>query len=356
MPTHINDPIPMSPALSSSSATRTYRKAKPLPYRLRQNTNVYLEDKSFTDGFAFLTNVVAAGTSLDNAQPAYTPSGSTLALCATLIVHPTFTTRAKSDEDVRASNSALRFLRNVNELVGPVHANMKTAFTFQSFAHKRRRERGSGNSTPNTLDPGERDMGDDEVDSPFAREKSVFNQAEDFWQVVGWAFNCSIVYRKRWDRWKLWLDIMLDVLVPDLEEHYLQNRPQDSLISQYLKGKENRTAWREVMAAILADGSPATMNKFGEVWKNETKERKVKKEEEHGAAMEIDLDEGNFGDYDDVEDDDEAMGEAEQDEQIEEVPVQVDEHSEDLGGSDSIALRKRFLRLVSPQASAWWFY
>jgi hypothetical protein len=139
---------------------------------------------------------------------------------------------------------------------------------------------------------------------------------------------------------------MLDVLVADLEEQFLQETPQDSLMSLYLKGKENRTAWREVMAAILADGSSISMNKFGEVWKNETKERKVKEGEERGAVKQMNLDEGNFGDYDVADDEDEPMAEDEQDNAVEEAPV--DEHSNDLGGPESIALRQRFLRLVSP--------
>jgi hypothetical protein len=127
-----------------------------------------------------------------------------------------------------------------------------------------------------------------------------------------------------------------------LEQSTLQGKPQDSLISLYLKGKGNRTAWREVMAAILADGSPTNMNKFGELWKNETRERKVKASE---VAQEINLDEGNFGDYDAVDDEDEALSQQEQDQEVEEAIV--DEHSEDWGGPESIALRQRFLQLVS---------
>lgn len=329
---------------SETVQDKTYRESKVIPYRLRHNTNVYLVDKSFIDGFAFLTNVVAAGTSLKNPPPAFTPSTSVLALCATLIVHPIYTTRAKSDEDVRASNEALRFLTNVSELVGPINSNLKKAFTFETFAKKRRRlERGSKSPiTPDTASEKDVQVQEDDINSPFAREKSVFTQVEDFWQVVGWAFNCSIAYKKRWDRWKCWLEFMLDVLGKDLEQNIQQGKPQASLITQYMNGRNNRTAWREVMAAILADGSHTSMNKFGEVWKNETRETKVKESE---VAREINLDEGNFGDYDVIDNDDEAMGEEEQDQTVEEPAI--DKHSEDWGGPESIALRQRFLQLVS---------
>lgn len=301
-------------------------------------------DKSFIDGFTFLTNVVVAGTSLTKPRPAFTPSASVLTLCATLIVHPTYTTRAKSDEDVRASNEALRFLRNVNELVGPINANLKKAFTFETSAKKRRRlERGSKSPiTPDSASEKDVQVQEDEINSPFAHERSVFTQVEDFWQVVGWAFNCSIAYRKRWDRWKCWLEIMLDVLGKDLEQNIQQGKQQASLISQYLEGRNNRTAWREVMAAILADGSHTCMNKFSEVWKNETRERKVKENE---AARDINIEEGKFGDYDAIDDEDEIMVDEEQDEPAE--AAAVDEHSEDWGGPESIALRQRFLQLVS---------
>ncbi|TID16558.1 hypothetical protein E2P81_ATG11981 [Venturia nashicola] len=322
---------------------RTLRESKSIPYRLRQNTSVYLDDKSFIDGFTFLTNVVAAGTSVKDPPPAFTPSTSVLALCATLIVHPTYTTRAKTDEDVRASNEALRFLRNVNEIVGPINAHLKTAFTFETSVKKRRRlERGSKSPiTPDSASEKDIQMQEDNINSPFAHEKSVFTQVEDFWQVVGWAFNCSIAYRKRWDRWKCWLDIMLDVLGKDLEQNIQQAKPQASLINQYMKGKNNRTAWREVMAAILADGSHTSMKKFGEVWQNETRERKAKENE---SIQEINIEEGNFGDYDAIDDDDEIMEEGEQDQPVE-APA-VDEHLEDWGGPESIALRQRFLQLL----------
>ncbi|KAE9987083.1 hypothetical protein EG328_003865 [Venturia inaequalis] len=348
--TQTTPPEPMEGSFSTSSqpsehiGDRSYRESRILSYRLRQNTNVYLEDKSFVDGFSFLTNVVAAGTSLTNPPPALTPSTSVLTLCATLIVHPTYTTRAKSDEDVRASNEATRFLRNVNELVGPINADLKKAFTFETSAKKRRRlERGSRSPiSPDTASEKDVQVQEDHINSPFAHERSVFAQVEDFWQVVGWAFNCSIAHRKRWDRWKVWLDIMLDVLGRDLEQSIQQGKPQASLISQYLKDRNNRTAWREVMAAILADGSHTSMKKFGEVWQNETRERKAKENE---AAREINLEDGNFGDYDVIDDDDdEAMGEEEQDLPVE-APA-VDEHSEDWGGPESIALRQRFLQLL----------
>lgn len=137
---------------------------------------------------------------------------------------------------------------------------------------------------------------------------------------------------------------MLNVLVTDMEQNTLQGNPQESLISQYMTGKENRTAWREVMAAILADGSHTSMNKFGEVWKNETKERKVK---ENDAPQDINLEGGNFGDYDAVDDDDEVMDQ--EDDQLITDAI-VEEHSEDWGGPESIALRQRFLQVVSQRA------
>lgn len=98
------------------------------------------------------------------------------------------------------------------------------------------------------------------------------------------------------------------------------------------------------MAAILADGSHTSMNKFGEVWKNETKERKVK---ENDAPQDINLEGGNFGDYDAVDDDDEVMDQ--EDDQLITDAI-VEEHSEDWGGPESIALRQRFLQVVSQRA------
>jgi hypothetical protein len=300
------------------------------------------------EGFNFLNNVLAAGGSTKNAPPVYSPFPQQIAVAATLIVHPQFTTRAKSEDDLRASDEALRFLRNLNTIAGPVNANLATAFTFRPLSVSRRRTPRRNAETPSTDDEDD----DNELKSPFANEKSVFTQVDDFWQVVGWAFNCSLSWRKRWERWRLWLELVLSVLEDDWQER-LRLSEQDgtetwvteSLIMQYLKAVESRTGRRRVMRAILADAQPRSMNEFGEVWKNETRERKIKEE----ATLEqkkINLDEDDWGDYDIGEDEDEIMEDDVHVQALEEdVPI------EEFGGTGSIVLRQRLVTLVRVSGS-----
>ena len=47
---------------------------------------------------------------------------------------------------------------------------------------------------------------------------SVWQRAEDFWHVVGWAFRCSVLHPERWERWQIWLQFMCNVLEDDWKE------------------------------------------------------------------------------------------------------------------------------------------
>jgi hypothetical protein len=189
------------------------------------------------------------------------------------------------------------------------------------------------------------------LNSPFARERSVFAQMKDFWHVVGWAFNCSIVWRKRWDRWKLWLAFALDVLEADFRFRLKQAKKSDdaeplmeSIIMRYLGGAEQNAARRRIMRAILADGRDKSLVEFGEVWMDETKERKVKEEKLDAPRKKINLDEDEWGDYDFDLDEDEVTDKDIEDSSSE---TSVDDYEAEFGGMEAILLRQRFISLVS---------
>lgn len=65
---------------------------------------------------------------------------------------------------------------------------------------------------------------------------------------------------------------------------------------------EGRNRKRRIMRAILADGSPKALAEFGEIWKDETKPPRRKKEARRGRKRQLDLDQGNYGDYDEDSD------------------------------------------------------
>ena len=148
------------------------------------------------------------------------------------------------------------------------------------------------------------------ITTKVAGEDSLFHRAEDFWNVVGWAFNCSVRHPARWDRWKLWLDLMLDILSSDMKQRLAHVRANQSfkeesddassslLLSQYLlASNENRNSHRRIMRAILADGSPKSMAEFPSIWNNETRGPKVATISRIGEKVKIDSDDENYGDY-----------------------------------------------------------
>lgn len=340
-----------------------------------------------SSALALLLNLLIAGT--DNtvdghAPPAFVPPPNVLALAATLVVHPSMTNRASSPEKVQSADEALYLLNHINALVGPTNANLSTAFRFASVASHSRsvRRRPSAHVDESAAS----DEDDGRINLRFANETAVWSKAEDFWQVVGWAFNCSVRHSKRWDRWKVWLDFMLHVLEDDLEEKAVASKTKleevkesnsdseeflaDSLIARYLQTRdEGRTGKRRIMRAVLANGSKRDLGEFGEIWKDETKERKPPKDIHVSKRKKLNVDDGDFGDYMEVDDDDKDSDEMDSlrqprsstrqstrkrgrpaksetpESEEEDAPLDEDAAS-DYGGHESIVLRQRFMALV----------
>lgn len=304
-------------------------------------------------------------------------------MAATLAVHPSLTTRTEDREKQSAANSALRYLRLVNRVVGPLNADLSAAFTFTepgSRTARRRRGRGAGRSE--SPDEGN-DGGGASIKSRYAERDSVFARGGDFWQVVGWAFNCSVLHPRRWERWSLWLEMVLEVLEADLEARIANveeatnrgviSRAEDtiiqSLVVRYIGGAgQGRTAWRRMMRAVLADGSKKAVSEFGEVWEGEAREPR-KMEEKKARAREVDIEGDKWGDYDLSDEEDEVMNgneshlrvrssrnstrhtsdhsEQSDSEGLNEEDAVKESSSEHLlGGLDSILLRQRIMALV----------
>lgn len=245
------------------------------------------------------------------------------------------------------ANEALKFLHNVNKVIGPVKANFATAFTFQSLNTRQSRRRFADS-------PREEIENEGYIRSAFASEKSLFAQVDDVWQVIGWAFNCSIAWKSRWERWKLWVELFLDIVEDDWKERgkiASGNRSigplRESLLMQYLTRVKGRTERRRLMRAVLADGGKKAMSEFPEIFENETKERKVRVPQE---SRELNLDQDQWGDYGIDEEEDEFTENASPlSEDLEDTPSP---HSNDFGGLESVLLRQRFLMLVCKPSDA----
>lgn len=316
-------PPPSSLPLSKH-AGRQYRKAKALAIQVLDHCTVCIEEQLFTQAFSLLANCVAAGTG--KAEDAQLPPVQHLALAATLTVHPLLTTRTISKDKHVAADDALAYLQLVNNIAGPQNAVLDQVFLFgdADLASSR-----MGKREVKVLPS---DIGGDDENKPgymrsvFAQKESLWTNAEDFWAVVGWAFNCSVAHPGRWDRWKLWLAFMLDVLEDDLEIRLpgatrayqasgstaaVRESLKDCIFAKYLAPiGEGRSSKRRLMRAVLADGKKQALAEFGEVWKHETKSPKVKKDEPVAKRRKLDLENGQFGDYFDDESDRDSPGDS----------------------------------------------
>jgi hypothetical protein len=215
------------------------------------------------------------------------------------------------------------------------------------------------------------------INAEIANAGSLWALAEDFWHAVGWAFNCSVAYPKRWGRWKLWLELMLDVLEADWAERLRmieegdgmsKSEPEEDLLAQsmivrYLSGRKG-SFWnkRRFIRAIFADGSAKALAEFKEIFKNETKERKKSDGTQIKRPVKVDIDQDVFGDYLDDDSDDEVEENTTTNPTGEHSPHTMDgivvaeaQHQQDttapngaerFGGMDSLVLRQRLLSLV----------
>ena len=262
-------------------------------------------------------NILSFGTIAS--APAYVPSPQHLALAATLLVHPSTTTRAKTSEEEEAPGAALQLLRLTNQVVGPISARFNVAFAFTDFASHGGRRRRKNDDLLELTAP--RDNDDDEpLNLDLAQTSSVWSRANDFWHAVGWAFNCSVLHPKRWDRWQVWLEFMCEAIEADWNERRKRARDwaedanivtpartrerilKESLIYRYVKGGGFGYATdRRIIRAIFADGSPNAVNTFGEVFRNELKEPKRKEDILDKASAkrraQVNIDQDEYADY-----------------------------------------------------------
>ena len=308
-----------------------------------------------TQALKFLISLITPGNTISR-TPALLPPPQHIALACTLAVHPTLTTRAKSEDRLEAANLALRYLRLVLKLVGPVNGNLQDAFVFTGIGTSSRRGTVGRRRTTDELHTSSDD--EHNINSDLAGPGAIWSQAEDFWQVVGWAFNCSVHHKRRWEYWSLWLEYMIEVLEKDWETRVVEfeTYPNDdsdpratSMIVQYLSAGES-TTWRDrkILRAIFADGSARSMAEFPEIWKNETRERKKASEDRSRQIAKIDFKEGNYGDYNVSESSElEESTPSSPIAPISPPPDEVPDVAAALGGTQSIGLRLQLLSLLS---------
>ena len=367
------------PPPSNAPTRKAYRPVRALPFELNSHITIYFEEALYTQAFALLQSLVSSSAHANVNEPTFVPSTAQLALASTLTVHPALTTRTSSKEKWSQADSALRLLRLVSQVVGPANAGFRHAFRFLRLHFGstrnsgrqilRNSERGEAVEDRSRLDDGK-------IENQYAQGESLYSRAEDFWHIVGWAFNCSKLHPKRWERWVLWLDWMITVLEDDWRDREEVDF-KDSLIWSYIShasGGSGRN--RRMLRSIFANGATKAVNEFREVFRNELKEpRKEDAERVKKREVDVDVEAEVYGDYlakdEDEPSEDETNGTLTlfakrtrtRDPSLRRVTPKAsasslnsaydegEEMSEDgpavLGGSDSLRLRMRLLQLLS---------
>ncbi|KUI64553.1 hypothetical protein VM1G_00851 [Cytospora mali] len=304
----VTEPSSPGDAGQDHAGKALYRDALNLPRELKLRCQIHLEEQYYVAALNLINSLLCDGISHTHAptKPGLVPPPGQLGVLATLAIHPTHTSKLADSETHDISTLSLSCLRNVLATVGPVNANLREAFLFRGDSSPRRRKHNIS-----SLNVSEDD--EDHIVGKMANRGSVWSRGQDFWKVLGWAFNCSALYPHRWRWWKPWLEYMLDVLEADYEERrrldmeregqkekYEYQNLQESLLVSYVMPKNSRMSpIKPIMSALFADGSPSSQAIYKEVFKKEHKiASKNNKKRKRGR---VDLDNDVFGDYDDDE-------------------------------------------------------
>ncbi|EME82581.1 uncharacterized protein MYCFIDRAFT_36619 [Pseudocercospora fijiensis CIRAD86] len=359
---------------------RKRRKVKSIPPTVLDQCTICLEEQLYSNAYALLSSSLTSGPDVE--APACVPPVQHLALASTLAIHPSFTSRTESVDKHAAAEAAMGYLRTLAETTIIEESGLKEGLRFGVASRKTERTRRASTRQGNANGTSEEED-NAQIRSQYADKQSLAENAEDFWAVVGWAFNCSVKYKTRWTRWRSWLDLVLDVIEADLDACAPEQtkRPKgtdlsSTLIAQYLSsvgaGRQNN---RRVMRAITADGSTQSLAQFPEIWKNETRPPKKKQDERLSNKRKLDLDNEEYGDYFDDESGEDSPesrsrasrsgttaskrsrrsgassheNAAHEEEDSDETPEAAFASTgvESFGGTDSIRIRQRFLSLLT---------
>jgi hypothetical protein len=310
--------------------------------------NALNRKKDKAEGFELLTNVITSGNSRgdDHPRDSFRPTTEQLSLAVTLTVHPKFTTRAESLEVLLAADEALRFLKGTLETIGPINGGFAQAFVCRSSP-----SRADGKKRQSRSNSSESEEQSKKLTSVFAHKHSLFLNVSDIWQIVGWAFNCSVVWPNRWARWKLFLDFFLDLLERDFTERLRLDDIDEShdylghcMILRFLHSAEGRTGRRRFMKAVMANGTTNSVKEFREIFKNETRERRIqtkeqKDEQKMAKRVKLSTEKDLWAEYEMDDEEDSVADSPQSSTSLDSLPEECD--------PDAQRLRARFFELVS---------
>ncbi|KAL7821482.1 hypothetical protein V8C44DRAFT_314698 [Trichoderma aethiopicum] len=353
---------------SASTPSKTqpcpYRAARELPHELKEHCQIFLEEQLYTCAINLLNSILGSGVSRASpgGKPVPIPPPSHLALLSTLAVHPLHTTRVDKPDHLDVSSLALGYLRNVLAIVGPLHADFRTAFQFRSLPRwNRRAARHTGRGSDSEMSDGDSDGSHDYLRGKIANEGGVWAKGQDFWSTVGWAFHCCSLMPHRWRYWKAWLEFMLDVLEADWAERERRDQEDyetngrvgeeptiwraESMMVMYMKQEDGRHSGdKAIIKALFAYNGSVSSSSFREVFEKEHKGPSKRGRKRKREAV-LDLANDQFGDY---FDEDESISSG-----VSEPPTpqkqrtRTDSSGVSAGMVESMPLRLRLFKLLS---------
>ncbi|PHH68593.1 hypothetical protein CDD80_7408 [Ophiocordyceps camponoti-rufipedis] len=344
----------------SAAAMPLYREARPLPRELQEHCRIFLEEQLYVCAANLLNSTLGAGLRRGEATSVPVPPASHLALLATLMVHPAQTTRAEKAEVVSVAALAGDYLRNLLAVVGPVNGGFRSAFRFGGTGG--RRYGGDGEDEGGSEEEEEEDDG---LHCALANQHGVWARGQDLWSTVGWAFNTAARYPARWRFWRVWLELLLDVLEADWEERSrldgVEGDDNDeeasttwraqSMVVMYMDQRDGRqSGLKRIIRSLFADGGDLSSSAFPEVFDGEPRgPRKTCKK----RKRELDVLNDQFGDY--LDDDSISSGVSEPPTPQKarggrSLPSAVSTYAS-AGLAESVPLRLRFFRRLS--AATW---
>ncbi|KAF3933146.1 hypothetical protein ABW19_dt0205225 [Dactylella cylindrospora] len=393
------EPIP-SFGLTAFVAAKSYHRdlLEAVIYSLEEGMNEKAIDLLCQVSYAGISTLPRKGAKKD----IYVPPPEVLSIITTLSLHPAFTTRQTGTSDRSTALKASRYLRTIIRLAGATNCKLQQAWNFRRMEATSNPEEGD-NTTRRMRNRNVNKVGAvgsrkgkklNSVDidtTPFANlvianEESLFRSCDDIWALVGWALVCSCCYKKRWDYWRSFLDLLLETIQADFQERIeaVDNADdvdlEGSLITAIglLPNMVGGAGYKRIARAIFANGSDKSRNEWSPVFKKETKKPPKKENiKEWTSTLELDLYGAKKGSTDDVartvDEESEAYKEfraklaqgayddydgadEESEEDATKVLIKKDDKTkletnkealEAWGGMDSIILRQKLMCLVS---------
>lgn len=293
---------------------RRYRDATEAPDNFKEQTQILLEEGLYYLAIQSLQTNLFSQSYRPLDTPWWVAPPAHIAFLGTLVIHPLHTTWASIDDAKNEKIVAVRayqYLLDVLRSVGPVNGHFRTAFAFRD-----RSSRASRRRRAHSPDGADLTNKEDDLTTPLADADSLWNRVPDFWTMLGWAFSCAASHPERWPHWKLWLELLLDVVERDVAERKAlddergDGQPRmlrDSILASYVGEHQLGHIMRVLFAYV--DGDDA--HSYQEIWPRETQTPAAtaaatnkRKRDEHAKAAVVDLERDEYGDWFEEDDDD----------------------------------------------------